>query len=122
MAGTYTLTIVQGQTLSLNVQIKSSGVAVNVSTYTFAGKIRSAFTSTSALDDLTIGFVTDGTDGWINISLTAAETAALATPSSSPNPNERLQSLGVYDVEMTNGSTVTRILEGNVKLSLEATK
>lgn len=117
----YTLNIVQGSTLSLSCAITQGGVAYDLTGYTIAGKIRTKFSSASSLQDLTLT-VTNAAGGLFTLSLTAAQTAALAVPSTSTTPDTRENPIGVYDVEITSGATVIRIMQGSVMLSQEATK
>ncbi len=118
----YTLAITQGSTLSLSCSLVQSGAAFNLTGYTIAGKIRRKFSDSAALQALTVT-ITDAPGGLFTISLTATETAALALASSYPSPDaSRVVSLGFFDIEITSGATVTRILEGGATLSQEATK
>lgn len=115
----YTLAIVQGQTLSLPVALTQGGSVYDLTGYTIAGKIRRKFSDAAVLKDLTIT-ITDAANGLFTISLTATETAALTTVSTTPDA--RNQSIGFYDIEITLSGVITRIMQGPVTLSLEATK
>lgn len=117
----YTLALVQGQTLSMSATLKQGGVAFDLTSYTIAGKIRRKFSDSASLVDLTVT-ITDAAAGEISISLTAAQTAALTPNPSSPSPDTRDQTIGVYDIEITLAGVITRIMQGTVTLSLEATK
>lgn len=118
----YTLAITQGSTLSLTGSITQGGAVFDLTGYTIAGKIRRKFSDAAALQALTCT-ITDAAGGLFTVSLTAAETAALAVASTYPSPDAtRLLTLGTFDVEITTGATVTRILEGGVTLSQEDTK
>ncbi len=117
-----TLAITQGSTLSLSCSLTQGGVAYNLTGYTIAGKIRRTFSASATLQALTIA-ITDAAGGLFTISLTATETAALIVNPADPTPDSsRLKTIGWFDVEITSGATITRILEGNVTLSQEATK
>jgi hypothetical protein len=117
----YTLALIQGSTYSASGSVSQGGVAYNLTGYTIAGKIRRKFSDSAALQVLTVA-ITDAAGGLFSVSLTAAETAALTLASTASNVDERLQSIGVYDIEITSGATVIRIAQGAVTLSLEATK
>lgn len=115
----YTLAIIQGSTLSLSCSVVQGGVPFNLTGYTIAGKIRRLFSDAAVYQSLTVA-ITNAAGGLFSISLTGTETAALTTASA--NPNTRDQTIGVYDIEITTGATVTRILQGITTLSQEATK
>jgi hypothetical protein len=117
----YTLALVQGSTYSASGSVSQGGVAYNLTGYTIAGKIRRKFSDSAALQALTVT-ITDFPGGLFTVSLTAAETAALTLAATASNVDERLQSIGVYDIEITSGVTVIRIAQGTVTLSQEATK
>ena len=92
-----------------NVTYWGSVTPQDLSTSTFSAKIRTDYDDEDALATFTIAYVTDGTDGKIALSLTAAQTAALDF------------SKAVYDLEVTTGSTVDKWLTGKVILRKEAT-
>lgn len=117
----YTLAINQGAALSISVSATQGGIPFDLTAYTIAGKIRRKFSDSAALQVLTVT-VTDAANGAFTISLTTAETAALTLASTDPNPDARDHSIGVYDIEITTGGVTTRIMQGTVSLSLEATK
>lgn len=77
---------------------------------TFEAKIRTDYKEEDSIVDFTVVFVTDGTDGKFQISLTAAQTAALDF------------NKAVYDVEVTNGTDVWKESWGDIRLSDEATR
>lgn len=117
----YTLPIIQGSTLSLSCALTQGGVAFNLTGYTMAAKIRRTFSAAASLQDITCT-ITNAAGGLYTLSLTAAETAALVINPTETNVNMRDNTIGVYDVEITTGATVTRIMQGTVTLSQEATK
>lgn len=117
--GNLDLTIVQGANFSRTIQFKDSeGVVIDLTGVTIEAKIRREFSDAAALQAFTAS-VTDAANGVVVISLTAAETAALSLTGSS---NQRAQSLGVWDLELTDTGRVERMLQGKVTLSQEATK
>jgi hypothetical protein len=108
-SGKYNLIIEQGATFSRTFTYKNSaGTAVDLTGYTAAAQIRSSFSATEKTD-LTVSIPTPA-NGQIVVSLTATETAALTLES------------GVWDLELTYGATVTRLLQGTYTLSKEVTK
>lgn len=119
MATEYNPTICQGSDLSFDLQVnRSVGVPWDMTTpgTTVAGKIRVDFDSVAA-QALTCTIVTPA-NGDVTVSLTAVQTATLV----GPGGQERANRYGVYDIEFTEGGVVTRVLQGRVSLSQEATK
>ena len=113
-AGTYNFTLDQGSTFNLEIIYKdSAGVVIDLTNYTAAMQIRSSFDSSATLLNLNTtngGIVITGPQG--KIELTASATATAALPSGS----------WVYDLEITSGSVVTRIIQGQVIVSPEVTR
>ena len=112
--GQYDITIIQGATLSLQLTYQDAdGVAINLTGYTARLQARTAVDTSAAFLDLTTengGITLGGSAGTITISRTAAQTAAMTEQS------------GVYDLELITGSTVSRILAGNIIVSREVTR
>ena len=79
------------------------------STSTLEAKIRTDYNEEDSVIDFTTSFITDGTDGQIQLSLTATQTEALDFDTA------------VYDIEVTSGSTVYKEVYGVVTLQDEAT-
>ncbi len=120
MAAEYKLDIDQGSTFSVELTIKdSSGSAIDITGRTFTGQIRSIYSAATVIATFTCA-ITDATAGKMTFSLTAAETAAITVDAATGT--ERTKTRYIYDIEMTNGSTVTRILQGNVDISPEVTR
>lgn len=112
-AGKYNFIIEQGATFTRQVTWKdSSGAAINLTGYTIAGKIRKNYSDNVAIATLTCT-VTNAASGIFTFSLTATQTAALFAGG---------DTVGVYDIEATTGSTVYRVLEGVVNIKPEATR
>lgn len=111
-AGTFNLTgdyrIEQGSTFSMTITITDENGAVYALTGATAAAILRETYASSAHTDFTCS-VAEST-GVITVSLTAAETAAITITS------------GVWDIELTEGTTVTRLLQGTVEISPEVTK
>lgn len=114
-AGKHDIYIEQGATWSLPLVWKTAeGVPIDVTGYTARMHMRKKVTDAEIVLDLTTEnsrITLGGVAGTINLSLTAADTAALTTS-------------GVYDLEMISGDgvTVTRLLEGKYALSVEVTR
>lgn len=112
-AGAYDITCEQGATFTRILTVKdSNGDARNLSSYTARMHVRRTTTSSSTLIELTTenGRIDLNASGQITLSLSAAETAAIAEG-------------GVYDLELIDSSAnVERVVEGAFILSLEVTR
>jgi len=109
------LTIFQGATFAkvLTWQVGSPPTAVNLTGYTARMMVRATVDATAVLLTLTTengGITLGGSAGTITLAITATATAALSFDTA------------VYDIELISGATVTRIVNGNIKLSLEVTR
>jgi hypothetical protein len=110
-AGYTNLKIESGATFSITVELTNSdGTPTNLTGQTGACKIRKSYYSDFNVYSLTVTIDAPATDGKITISATATQTATY-------KPGRY-----VYDVEITNGSTITRVLEGIVEVRPNATK
>ena len=111
-AGQLNILIEQGSTFTRTLTIEqTAGVPLNLTGYTFAGKLKRNFADANAAATfgLTVANVAAGTVTW---TLTSAQTDALA-----PQVHR-------YDIEMTATSSgaVTRLLEGEAWVSASATR
>ena len=126
-AGKYTFTIEQGSTVNFEVQYKDgSNNPVDLTGYSGKMMIRSTYADSSPTTYATLSssLASDGTglnfrgssgaqpftSGSIGIFISAASSSALTFTEA------------LYDLEITSGSTVTRLLEGKVRLSKEVTR
>lgn len=126
-AGKYSFIIEQGSTLDFEIQYKdSSNNPVDLTGYSGKMQIRSNFADNSPSTYITLSssLAVDGTglnfngssgllpltSGSIGIYISAASSSAFTFDT------------GFYDLEITSGSVVTRLLEGKVKLSKEVTR
>lgn len=119
--GKVNITIDQGSTFVLPFQLfDEDNEPVSLSGATIAGKIRHAPEDAAAIVSFT-GTVVDGDEGEGQVSLTAAQTAALAVDDS--GDCERDLTCRIYDVEVTYADgTVERVLEGFAYINPEVTK
>jgi hypothetical protein len=110
-AGLLNILIEQGATFSRTLTVESApGTPINLTGYTFAGKMRKNLTDTTAAVAFTLS-VSSASSGQVLWTLSATQTDALA-----PQVHR-------YDIEMTApGGTVTRILEGEAWVSGSATR
>ena len=126
-SGRYSFTIEQGSTLNFELQYKnSSGSAINLSGYGGKMQIKSNYADNSPTIYLALSssLQPDGTglnfsgsngstptaSGSIGVFISAATSSLLTFDTA------------LYDLEIASGSIVTRILEGQVKLSKEVTR
>jgi len=110
MAAIANLTIDQGATFSSDVTVKdANGNAFDLTGYTAAAKLAKGYASTRTRTDFTTTIAADATSGVVTLSLTATQTAALDA--------ERY----VYDLEITSGATVTRVIEGIISVRPQVT-
>lgn len=114
--------IFQGATFSQTLywEVGNPPVPVNLSGYTAKLQIRSSHKSKVVILELstsngriTLGTGGDMTTGAINLLVSATDTAQLSI-CDDVKP--------VYDLEMTNGSIVSRIMQGNIIIAPEVTK
>jgi hypothetical protein len=112
-AGTYNFTIEQGTTFTRTLTLTSGGVAMNLTGYVARLQARKSVADSTKVIDLAVGSgitITPAT-GVIVWTLTAAQTAALDF------------GVIVYDFEIESAAgVVTRVLEGTVTLTKEATR
>ena len=111
-AGRYDITIEQGATFSLPISYKdSTGSVVDLSSsYTSRMMIKESVGGTT-IKSLTngSGMTLAASGNNIVVDISATDTASMDFDNA------------VYDLEIVSGSTVTRVLEGKVKLSREIT-
>ena len=109
-AGEYSFKVECGTDFSLAlIYQNSSGVAIDVSGYTAKMDIRSAVGGSSVATLANGSGITLGSNGAITVALTDAQTTAIAA------------GRYVYDLELTTGSTTTRLIEGNVTFKGQVT-
>ena len=110
-AGEYSFNVECGTDFSLAlVYQNSSGVAIDVSSgYTAKMDIRSAVGGSSVATLANGSGITLGSNGAITIALTDTQTTAIAA------------GIYVYDLEVTTGSTTSRLIEGNVTFKGQVT-
>jgi hypothetical protein len=109
------LTILQGSTFSQEFVWKTGDplTEVDLTSYTAQAQARATYTSETTLFDLTTengGITLGGEDGTITLDISAEDTADLAAGTY------------VWDLELTVGSTVRRLIAGKVIVSPEVTQ
>lgn len=113
--GRYDMTIFQGASFDriLTWRVGTPAVAVNLTGYTARMQLRSTPSATSAPLELTTAngrIALGGAAGTITLTLTAAQTAGIPAGQYA------------YDLELVNGSDVTRLVEGFVTVDAEVTR
>jgi hypothetical protein len=124
-AGRYSFTIEQGATTNLQINwTDSSGSAIDLTGYHSRMQIRPGVESDVVFLSLSSSLESDGTG--INLSGSNGETplqsGSLAIYISADSTEDLNFNEAYYDLEMVNGSEVTRLLEGKVKLSKNVTR
>jgi hypothetical protein len=124
-AGRYSFVIEQGATLSLELQYKDSlGNPIDLTGCGGKMQIRPSVSSPTASITLSSSLAADGTG--LNFSgsngTTSPASGSIGVFISAVSSSMLDFNTGVYDLEITSGSFVTRILEGQVKLSLNVTR
>jgi hypothetical protein len=113
-AGIYNFTMDQGSDWDLNVLYQdSNGAAINLTGYTAAMQLRQNYNSDSAELTLTTsngGIVITGALGKLVLHATAAQTGGLDA------------GYYVYDLEISSGGVVTRIIQGQITVAGEVTR
>lgn len=111
MSNFYELTIDQGSTFSMRVELKDyfTNESLNLTNYVARSQIRKNYDSTDSKDFLVV--IADAANGNISMTMTAANTANL-------KPGRYVYDLEIEDDE----STVTRILQGVAVVSPQVTK
>ena len=117
------INIEQGATFSMSCTMKdSAGATVDLTGWTFSGKIKETLASSSSVASFTITLANQITDqGEFTITLSAATTAAIPV---NVRPNQdRILTQYFYDIEATKpDTTIDRIFEGKAFVSPEVTK
>ena len=113
-AGIYNFTIDQGANWNLKVVYKDSdGDVIDLTGYTAAMQLRQNYNSDTAVLSLSTsngGITINGPLGELNLQATAAQTGSLDS------------GFYVYDLEVTSGGVVTRIIQGQITVAGEVTR
>jgi hypothetical protein len=124
-AGRYSFTIEQGATLNLELQYKdANGNPIDLTDYSGRMQIRPSISSPTVYISLSSSLQPDGTG--LNFSgsngMTPPSSGSIGIYISADSSSMLNFDTGVYDLEIASGSFVSRILEGQVKLSLNVTR
>lgn len=110
---TYDLEIPQGATFTQDfLYLNPDKTPINLTGYSARMMIRECYESPTPILSLTegSGIVTTPLLGKVTVTLTAAQTAAIAAGGY------------VYDIELENAPTVIRLIQGKVSINAEVTK
>lgn len=106
-------TIQQGALMEWAITLKNPDkTAMNLTGYTVRGQLRRTYDSSTVELDLATGShiaITNAASGVVTLSIAASVTATLTGSYK-------------YDIELVNGSTVHRILQGTMTVSREVTR
>ena len=109
MAGIVNINMDQGASYNMTLTVRgSTGSPTNLTGYTAYAQMRKSYYSSTAYD-FTTG-ITAPSSGNISLSMGATSTSALS------------EGRYVYDVEIYNGSSTTRVIEGIVTVTPQVTK
>tara|TARA_B100001778_G_C18480619_1_gene580144 strand:- start:335 stop:667 length:333 start_codon:yes stop_codon:yes gene_type:complete len=108
-AGKYNIRIDQGSDFSIQLTVKESGSAKNITGYSARAQLRSSITSSSITATFTCT-ITNAANGILTMALPAATTTNI-TPGNY-----------VYDLEIVTGSAVQRLIEGTATVRAEVTR
>jgi len=111
-AANYDLVIDQGSTFAIDLTVKESGSAKNLTGYSARAQMRSTKTDSAVAGTFTCTVLTPPTNGQVKMELSAATSTAMTA------------GLYYYDLEIHTGSDaiVKRLLEGKVTLNQEVTR
>jgi len=111
-AANYDLVIDQGSTFAIELTVKESGSAKNLTTYAARAQTRSTKTSSTVAGTFTCTIPSPATDGKVKMELAAATSSGMEA------------GLYYYDLEIhtPNDGIVKRLLEGKVTLNQEITR
>ena len=108
-AGKYNITIDQGSDFSIQLTIKESGTAKNLTGYSARAQLRPTITSSTLTATFTCT-VTNASGGILKMELGNTATAAL-------QPGQYY-----YDLEIYTGSLVQRLVQGGATVRAEVTR
>lgn len=124
-AGKYSFTVEQGSTTSFQVVYKdANGTPVNLSGYHARMQIRETKDSSTVICSLSSSLDADGTG--LNLSGSAGNlplsSGSIGIYISAASSSGFSFDTAYYDLELVTGGTVTRLLQGSVKLDKEVTR
>ena len=126
-AGKYSFTIEQGATLTLEVQYKdATSTPIDLSGYHGRMLIRSGYADANPITYAILSSSRDADGTGLNFSgsngTTPIQSGSIGIYISAASSSAFTFDTARYDLEIYTGTTVTRLLEGQVKLSKEVTR
>lgn len=125
-AGKYSFVLEQGATTNFEIQYKdANGSAINLSGYSGKMQIKSDYADNNPTTYITLSssLKADGTG--LNFSgsngSTPTQSGSIGIYISAASSSLLTFDTAKYDLEIVSGSTVSRLLEGNIKLSKQIT-
>jgi hypothetical protein len=123
-AARYSFIVEQGATTNIQLKWEDASGSINLSGYSGRMQIRPTVESSTVYLTLSSSLDVDGTG--LNMSVSDGETAvqsgSIGIYISAAQSAQLNFDTAYYDLEMMNGNEVTRLLEGQVKLSKNVTR
>lgn len=126
-AGKYSFVLEQGATTNFEIQYKdSSGNAIDLSGYSGKMQIKSDYADNNPTTYITLSSSLNADGTGLNFSgsngLTPTQSGSIGIYISAASSSLLTFDTAKYDLEIVSGSTVSRLLEGNIKLSKQITR
>ena len=126
-AGKYSFTIEQGTTLDFEIQYKSpNNLPIDLTGYSGKMQIKSNFADNNPTTYITLSSSLAGDGTGLNFSgsngSTPPSSGSIGIYISAASSSAFTFQTARYDLEISSGDTVTRILEGQITLSKEVTR
>jgi len=115
-------TVREGDNCPIQFIVKYNGVAVDLTGVTGTCSIRATFDAAADLVVPTVTFPSPLSSGTVRVTLSAAQATTLAgSVPAGTDPLTRVAQVGVYDVELQDGTNQVTILSGSSLVSREVT-
>jgi hypothetical protein len=125
-AAQYNFVADQGATFSKLLECMDTSLTpIDLSGYTASMQVRDAYGASDIaidLSDANNGITLGGAAGTIALWVDAEDMAALSIPNLSAVPGRPPYKIYVYDLELSNGAVVTRLLQGTFTVYREVSK
>ena len=110
MAGERDITIYKGDSYTHQINIKNSAnTAINITGRTYISQVRKSKASNTVIASFTTA-ITNAANGVLTMSMTGSETSNINT------------GIYYYDLQETNGSTITTLMGGKVTVTGEVSR